>query len=161
MPDLAQTVAELNDLQRLFENPRSSTALIETGPRHIVVDYLCKGAVRDPNGIIKLADTHRVRFIMNENYPGAVLTVSECQSGVLWHPNVQDKPPFVICADLEHQVSRRGLVPLISTANLVFEIITANEWSSKHGIYNAEAARYYAECQAQGKLPFDPEARLI
>lgn len=151
---------QLEELIALFEDPRSCAHLLESGPNHLLVEFLCKGPVKLPDGRIEIVEGHRVRFVTREDVPGAVLTLYEPQQGVLWHPNSRPEPPLIVCADHEAQIARRGFVPLVSTANLVFEIVTGNEWNARHGIYNRDALDYFAALQTEGKLPFDTR-RLI
>ena len=150
----------LAELVDLFEDPRSNAQLIESGPLYVLADLLCKGAMKLPDGSIELVDRHRIRFLTRPEFPNACLTVYEPDVGVPFHPNIRSEPPFIICSDLENQIARRGLVPLVSSANLVFDIISGNDWAADHGIFNSEALKHFADAQATGQLPFDTR-RLI
>ena len=148
--------SEFEALVELFLDPRSHVELVEHSAMHIVADFLCRGLIQRPGGQVELVDRHRVRMV---GAPGGIvhglLTLYQpIGDEVPWHPNVMTKPPYIICSNLENQVQRGPSVPYLSVVSLVWDILSGT-WAANLGIYNADAARYFAAASARGELPFD------
>jgi hypothetical protein len=152
--------SEFEALVELFNDPRCNVELIEHSALHIVADFLCRGLVQRPGGQVELVDRHRVRMV---RAPGGIvhglLTLYQpIGDEVPWHPNVKTKPPYIICSNLENQVQRGPSVPYLSVVSLVWDVLSGAQWDASLGIYNTDAAKFYAAASARNELPFDARA---
>jgi hypothetical protein len=151
---------EYREFAALLEDPRSRADIVARTERHLIVDLDCKGVVKRPDGVIAPVARHRVRFVRAPDVHG-LLTLYEPVGGMMpYHPNIRSEPPLIICADLEQQMARGPVIPLWQVAAMVYDILGANAWSLRYGVFNTEATKWYAAAQARGELPFE-ERTLI
>lgn len=146
---------KMQELIDLFRDSRSHVELIDYSELFILADFLCHGPVQRADGQIVMVDRHRVRLVGAPGIHGLLSLFDPVGDERPYHPNIMSKPPYIICSNLENQVQRGPSVPYLSVVSLVWDLLCGAQWDASLGIYNAEAARYYAAASARGELPFD------